>query len=198
MIFSRATTAPASRTSTTSTSTRPQPHRPTPSTATSSRAYELGRDFDKPALRQRAARPSATLRKSRRLPASNVEHVTFCAATTAGANDPSVPVDCHLFAVDGVIVDADRNWLLGRRSDGLPGEVTTPGRALAGLVVTVTNAAGHGGAPQKIPGTMRTIGGAENFARIRSYPQTTARHGHQALPALTMLTSRNPWPPGYP
>ena len=54
------------------------------------------------------------------IPASNVEHVTFCAATTAGGDDPSVPVDRHLylFAVDGVIVDADRNWLC------LVGEVT--------------------------------------------------------------------------
>jgi len=76
--------------------------------------------------------------------------------------------------------------------------VTTPGRALAGLVVRVTNAAGYGGAPQKISGTMRTITGAENFGRIRSYLQTTARHGQQALPALAVLTSRNPWPPGYP
>ena len=132
------------------------------------------------------------------IPASNVEHVTFCAVTTAGGDDPSVPGDRHLFAVDGVIVDAGRNWLLGRRSDGLPGEVTTPGRALAGLVVRVTNAAGYGGAPQKISGTLRTITGAENFARTRSYQQATATHGHQALPTLTMLTSRNPWPPGYP
>ena len=51
---------------------------------------------------------------------------------------------------------------------------------------------------QKISGTMRTITGAENFAKIRSYLQTTAKHGHHALPALTMLTSRNPWLPGYP
>ena len=130
------------------------------------------------------------------IPASNVEHVTFCAVTTAGGDDPSVPGDRHLFAVDGVIVDADRNWLLGRRSDGLPGEVTTPGRALAGLVVTVTNAAGYGRARQKISGTMRTITGAENFGGIQSYLQTTARHGHRALPALTVPTSRNPWPPG--
>jgi transposase len=48
---------------------------------------------------------------------------------------------------------------------------------------------------QKISGTMRTLTGAINFAKIR---QTTHKHGVQALDALTMLTSRNPWLPGYP
>jgi transposase len=51
---------------------------------------------------------------------------------------------------------------------------------------------------QKISGTMRTLTGAINFAKIRSYLQTTHKHGVQALDALTMLTSRNPWLPGYP
>lgn len=51
---------------------------------------------------------------------------------------------------------------------------------------------------QKISGTMRTITGAKNFAAIRSYLQTTRKHGIGALQALTMLTSRNPWLPGYP
>lgn len=51
---------------------------------------------------------------------------------------------------------------------------------------------------QKISGTMRTLTGAKNFAKIRSYLQTTHKHGIQALDALTMLTSRNPWLPGYP
>jgi hypothetical protein len=51
---------------------------------------------------------------------------------------------------------------------------------------------------QKISGTMRTEKGAEHFADLRSYLQTTAKHGIQALAALTQLTSRNPWLPGYP
>jgi transposase len=51
---------------------------------------------------------------------------------------------------------------------------------------------------QKISGTMRTQKGAEHFADLRSYLQTTAKHGIQALTALTQLTSRNPWLPGYP
>jgi transposase len=51
---------------------------------------------------------------------------------------------------------------------------------------------------QKVSGTMRTRKGAENFADLRSYLQTTAKHGIQALAALTQLTSRNPWLPGYP
>jgi transposase len=51
---------------------------------------------------------------------------------------------------------------------------------------------------QKISGTMRTERGAGHFADLRSYLQTTAKHGIQALAALTQLTSRNPWLPGYP
>jgi len=51
---------------------------------------------------------------------------------------------------------------------------------------------------QKISGTMRTLTGAQNFAKLRSYIQTTAKHGHPMLIALTQLTSRNPWLPGYP
>ena len=51
---------------------------------------------------------------------------------------------------------------------------------------------------QKISGTMRTLTGAQHFAALRSYLQTTVRHDIQALDALTMLTSGNPWLPGYP
>lgn len=51
---------------------------------------------------------------------------------------------------------------------------------------------------QKISGTMRTQKGAGHFADLRSYLQTTAKHGIKALAALTQLTSRNPWLPGYP
>ena len=51
---------------------------------------------------------------------------------------------------------------------------------------------------QKVSGTMRTEKGAGHFADLRSYLQTTAKHGIQALAALTQLTSRNPWLPGYP
>ena len=46
-------------------------------------------------------------------------------------------------AVDGVIVDEDRNRGRGRRSDGLVGEVTVA-RRRPGLVVTVTDTAGRG------------------------------------------------------
>ena len=44
---------------------------------------------------------------------------------------------------------------------------------------------------QKISGTMRTEKGAGHFADLRSYLQTTAKHGVPALTALTQLTSRN-------
>jgi len=49
-----------------------------------------------------------------------------------------------------------------------------------------------------VSGTMRTEKGAEHFADLRSYLQTTAKNGMQALAALTQLTSRNTWLPGYP
>ena len=51
---------------------------------------------------------------------------------------------------------------------------------------------------QKVSGTMRTLTGAQNFAKLRSYIQTTAKHDHPMLTALTQLTSGNPWLPGYP
>ena len=51
---------------------------------------------------------------------------------------------------------------------------------------------------QKISGSMRTLRGAEDFARLRSYIQTTRKHGIGLLAALTALTSRNAWLPGYP
>ncbi len=51
---------------------------------------------------------------------------------------------------------------------------------------------------QKVSGNMRTQKGAENFADLRSYLQSTAKHGIPALAALTQLTSRNTWLPGYP
>ncbi|QNK82074.1 IS66 family transposase [Nakamurella sp. PAMC28650] len=50
---------------------------------------------------------------------------------------------------------------------------------------------------QKISGTMRTEKGAGHFADLRSYLQTTAKHGVPALAALTQLTSRNPWLPAH-
>ncbi len=51
---------------------------------------------------------------------------------------------------------------------------------------------------QKISGSMRTLRGAEDFARLRSYIQTTRKHGIALLAAPTALTSRNAWLPGYP
>jgi len=51
---------------------------------------------------------------------------------------------------------------------------------------------------EKISGTMRAFTGATDFATLRSYIQTTAKHGIDMFAALTQLTSRNPWLPGYP
>ncbi|MET3808734.1 hypothetical protein ABIB25_005764 [Nakamurella sp. UYEF19] len=45
---------------------------------------------------------------------------------------------------------------------------------------------------------MRTQKGAQHFADLRSYLQTCAKNGITAPAALTQLTSRNPWLPGYP
>jgi transposase len=51
---------------------------------------------------------------------------------------------------------------------------------------------------QKISGTQRTTTGATHFADLRSYLHTTSKHGIAALTALTQLTNRKPWLPGYP
>lgn len=48
---------------------------------------------------------------------------------------------------------------------------------------------------QKISGCMRTLKGAQDFAAIRSYTATAAKHGMSILDALTRLTSDDPWHP---
>jgi transposase len=42
---------------------------------------------------------------------------------------------------------------------------------------------------------MRTLKGAKDFAAIRSYTATAAKHGITALNALNRLTSQEPWYP---
>ena len=51
---------------------------------------------------------------------------------------------------------------------------------------------------QKVSGNLRSLKGAEHFATLRSYIQTTAKHGITMFNSLTRLTSRNPWLPEYP
>jgi transposase len=48
---------------------------------------------------------------------------------------------------------------------------------------------------QKVSGGMRTLTGAEQFAALRSYLATTAKHSIDGLDALTRLTTGNPWQP---
>jgi transposase/BMFP domain-containing protein YqiC len=48
---------------------------------------------------------------------------------------------------------------------------------------------------QKISGCMRTMKGAKEFAAIRSYTATAAKHGITMFDALNRLTSHNPWYP---
>jgi len=48
---------------------------------------------------------------------------------------------------------------------------------------------------QKVSGAMRTLTGAEQFAALRSYLATTAKHNIDGLDALTRLTTGNPWQP---
>jgi transposase len=48
---------------------------------------------------------------------------------------------------------------------------------------------------QKVSGCLRTLTGAEQFAAIRSYLATTAKHGIGLLDALSRLTNRRPWLP---
>lgn len=48
---------------------------------------------------------------------------------------------------------------------------------------------------QKISGCWRTIAGAERFLALRSYLNTTAKHGLNPLAALSRLAQHNPWLP---
>jgi transposase len=48
---------------------------------------------------------------------------------------------------------------------------------------------------QKISGTMRAAQGAQDFVTIRSYLQTAAKQGHNALDVLTALFEGRPWLP---
>jgi transposase len=48
---------------------------------------------------------------------------------------------------------------------------------------------------QKVSGCMRTLAGAQDFAAMRSYLSTAAKHGRRPFDVLTELTSGNPWIP---
>jgi transposase len=48
---------------------------------------------------------------------------------------------------------------------------------------------------QKVSGGMRTLAGAQDFAAMRSYLSTAAKHGRRPFDALTDLTSGNVWIP---
>jgi len=48
---------------------------------------------------------------------------------------------------------------------------------------------------QKVSGGMRTLTGAQDFAAMRSYLATAAKHGRRPFDALTELTSGNVWIP---
>lgn len=48
---------------------------------------------------------------------------------------------------------------------------------------------------QKVSGGMRTLTGAQDFAAMRSYLSTAAKHGRRPFDALTELTSGNVWIP---
>ena len=48
---------------------------------------------------------------------------------------------------------------------------------------------------QKVSGGMRTLAGAQDFAAMRSYLATAAKHGRRPFGALTELTSGNVWVP---
>jgi transposase len=48
---------------------------------------------------------------------------------------------------------------------------------------------------QKVSGGMRTLDGAQDFAAMRSYLSTAAKHGRRPFDALTELTSGNVWIP---
>src|SRR5512135_1077601 len=48
---------------------------------------------------------------------------------------------------------------------------------------------------QKVSGCLRTLAGAQDFAAMRSYLSTAAKHGRRPFDALTELTSGNAWIP---
>jgi transposase len=48
---------------------------------------------------------------------------------------------------------------------------------------------------QKVSGCMRTLAGAQDFAAMRSYLATAAKHGRRPFDVLTELTSGNLWMP---
>jgi transposase len=48
---------------------------------------------------------------------------------------------------------------------------------------------------QKVSGCMRTLAGAQDFAAMRSYLATAAKHGRRPFAVLTELTSGNVWMP---
>jgi len=48
---------------------------------------------------------------------------------------------------------------------------------------------------QKVSGCMRTLAGAQDFAAMRSYLATAAKHGRRPFAVLTELTSGNVWIP---
>jgi transposase len=48
---------------------------------------------------------------------------------------------------------------------------------------------------QKVSGGMRTLAGAQDFAAMRSYLSTAAKHGRRPFDVLTELTSGNVWIP---
>ena len=48
---------------------------------------------------------------------------------------------------------------------------------------------------QKVSGCLRTLTGAQDFAAMRSYLATAAKHGRQPFDVLTELTNGNVWIP---
>ena len=48
---------------------------------------------------------------------------------------------------------------------------------------------------QKVSGCMRTLAGAQDFAAMRSYLSTAAKHGRRPFDGLSELTSGNVWIP---
>jgi len=48
---------------------------------------------------------------------------------------------------------------------------------------------------QEVSGCLRTLTGAQDFAAMRSYLSTAAKHGRRPFDVLTELTSGNPWIP---
>lgn len=80
--------------------------------------------------------------------------------------------------------EREEHYLLFTRVPGVPADNNAAEREIRMVKVK-----------QKVSGSMRTLGGAEGFVRLRSYLATARKHAVGALDALTGLAAGQAWNP---